>query len=105
MLQIKYCQNATAETNLYQKIKHGWKKKRKENKEEKKSALINDGKNIIASWEEFKQHETLANKYASFQKQLEGGRMGLVGEAGSASSDKICIFYHHLTLENNISRT
>ena len=82
-----------------------YQKRRKQNTEEKKSALINDGENIIACWEEFKQNETLANKYGSCQKQLEGGRTGLVGEAGSASSDKICIFYPHLTLENNISRT
>ena len=96
MLQQK--QSYIKKLNMY-------KKKRKENKEEKKSALINDGENIIACWEEFKQNETLANKYASFQKQLEGGRIGLEGEAGSESSDKIWIFYPHLTLENNISRT
>ena len=82
-----------------------YKKKRKENREEKKSAWINDGENIIACWEEFKQNEALANKYASFQKQPEEGRMCLVGKAGSAYSDKICILYPHLTFENNISRT
>ena len=44
-------------------------------------------------------------KQAWFVSKKFGEGTGAVGEAGSASSDKVCNFYPHLTLKNNISTT